>query len=88
MLDSIIGEWAEGGHMGVEVYHPSADAGDVAALCGIASRRGLLMTGGSDFHGVEVKPDVAIGQGLGRWHTQECDVPQLLECIAKKRKER
>ena len=81
MLESLIGEWTEAGLSGVEVYHPSADAGDLPMLSGIAKRLGLLITGGSDFHGKEVKPDIGVGQGLSRWRDMESDVDKLLKRI-------
>lgn len=37
---------------GVEVWHPTHDAARVAALSDYAAQHGLLMTGGSDFHGM------------------------------------
>ena len=87
-LDSLIGEWAKAGLDGIEVYHPSADAGDIPALLRIAERLDLLVTGGSDFHGREVKPDVAIGQGLERWRTAEKDVLLLTERIRQRQGQR
>ena len=77
-LESVVCEWASQGLRGIEVYHPSADAGDLPRFLGIARRLDLLVTGGSDFHGCEVKPDIEIGQGLSRWQGAQDDLRALL----------
>ncbi len=40
-----------GGLQGIEVYHPDHDPPDSARLKDLAGRLGLLITGGSDYHG-------------------------------------
>jgi predicted metal-dependent phosphoesterase TrpH len=46
---------------GVEVAHPTNDAGVRADLRGLARQFDLVMTGGSDFHGLALKPDQPLG---------------------------
>ncbi len=46
---------------GVEVFHPSADDEKQAALKKIAAKHKLLMTGGSDFHGLYNEHKVSLG---------------------------
>ncbi|HVU09710.1 MAG TPA: PHP domain-containing protein [Phototrophicaceae bacterium] len=46
---------------GVEVNHPSNSENVRLDLRGIATSSNLIMTGGSDFHGPKVKPDITIG---------------------------
>ncbi len=46
---------------GVEVNHPSNSEAVRLDLRGIATSTSLIMTGGSDFHGPKVKPDVQLG---------------------------
>ena len=58
MLDEAI----EAGIDGLEVWHSQHDAGLRRSLAGLVERRGLLATGGSDYHGRH-KPDVRIGTG-------------------------
>ncbi len=41
--------------MGVEVYHPTHSASEVRILEKLCREYGLLMTGGSDYHGPDVK---------------------------------
>lgn len=49
-LMALLPGWQAQGLMGLEVYHPSAEAKGYAALDRMARRQGLLVTGGSDFH--------------------------------------
>jgi len=58
--DHWIPKWAARGLDGIEVWHSKHSAGDVARYQALARVHGLLMTGGSDYHG-ERTPDVTIG---------------------------
>jgi predicted metal-dependent phosphoesterase TrpH len=49
---------------GIEVYYPQHSARDVADLTDTAQRLGLLITGGSDFHG-KISPEIQMGCGSG-----------------------
>lgn len=83
-LEALVHEWAGQGLCGMEVYHPSAPNNRVPFLAHLAAREGLLVTGGSDFHGANVR-EISLGEGLDRWHTQETDVPRLLRAIRAER---
>lgn len=52
------------GMNGLEAYHSSASQGQTSLLRQYASQYGLLVSGGSDFHGAN-KPDVDLGCGRG-----------------------
>lgn len=60
-IDGLVREGLEG----IEAYHPSHDSVDVAEIQRIAREKGLLVTGGSDYHGEEVKPGIRMGTGAG-----------------------
>ena len=48
-----------GGLAGLEVYYPGYDAVTIEHLLGVARRYGLLVTGGTDFHGIRPnEPDL------------------------------
>jgi predicted metal-dependent phosphoesterase TrpH len=49
---------------GIEVYYPRHSARDVTDLAETAGRLGLLVTGGSDFHG-KISPEIQMGCGSG-----------------------
>jgi len=57
--DELIGEFANLGLMGIEAYYPEHSQGMINYYLDVAKTYGLLVTGGSDYHG-EVKPDVKI----------------------------
>ena len=47
---------AEGMLDGIEVWHPSNDEERISVLKSFAEEKGLLMTGGTDFHGMYTDP--------------------------------
>jgi predicted metal-dependent phosphoesterase TrpH len=63
-LDRIVAELKHAGLKGLEAYYPSHGPMRTAQYERLAHRHGLLMTGGSDFHGT-VKPGVRVGVGSG-----------------------
>ena len=60
---------------GIEVWHPSADARAQAHWLALAKEHGLLVSGGSDFHGI---PD-RFPTKLGIWQVQYDDVKGVIE---------
>jgi predicted metal-dependent phosphoesterase TrpH len=60
--DRVLAEALEAGIDGIEVWHSQHDAGLRRSLAALTERRGLLTTGGSDYHGRH-KPDVRVGTG-------------------------
>lgn len=51
------------GLRGIEVYHSSHTKEEMDYYLDIANRYNLLISGGSDFHGKGVKPDIKLGTG-------------------------
>ena len=51
------------GLMGIEVYHSAHSEEQRETYLRIANECGLLVSGGSDFHGSMVKPDIELGTG-------------------------
>lgn len=66
------------GLKGVEAYHSSNNTYESGKLKNMALEQGLLVTGGSDFHG-ENKPDIMIGRGRGGLRVHE----SMLEEVRK-----
>jgi hypothetical protein len=58
--DHLIPSWARRGLDGIEVWHSKHDLAAIERYRGFAQLHGLLMTGGSDYHG-ERTPGVVIG---------------------------
>ncbi len=48
---------------GIEVYHSNHSKEQMDAYLKIAYENNLLYSGGSDFHGINVKPDIELGYG-------------------------
>lgn len=70
------------GLAGVEVYYPGQTDAQTAALEKLARRLGLLMTGGTDFHG-DINPEIHMGKGLGDLEISYSLFEQLKTAIAK-----
>lgn len=63
-LERVLVELKQAGLKGVEAYCPGHRPAVTALYERLADRHGLLVTGGTDFHGA-LKPDVHIGIGRG-----------------------
>ena len=56
----------EMGLKGIEAYYPDHTADLIVQYTDIANRHGLLITGGTDFHG-SIKPEIQMGLGRGNF---------------------
>lgn len=63
-LDAFTGQLKKDGLAAVEAYHSEHDAEKERRAVALADRHGLLLTGGSDYHGLS-KPRVRLGYGKG-----------------------
>lgn len=63
-LDSLVASLVPCGLNAIEAYHSEHSAADERACVELAQRHGLLLTGGSDYHG-GAKPCVELGRGKG-----------------------
>jgi 3',5'-nucleoside bisphosphate phosphatase len=59
----------DAGLMGLEVYTSYHDAPASAKFLALAQERKVLVTAGSDFHGIDVKPDVKLAGIPGNEHS-------------------
>jgi predicted metal-dependent phosphoesterase TrpH len=69
-LEREVAELADSGLTGMECWYGRYSEEDRQGLAELASRCGLVATGGSDFHGT-YKPDLRVGIGTG-----DLDVPE------------
>ena len=51
------------GLKGIEAYHSSHTNEEINKYLDMANELGLLVSGGSDYHGKNVKPDIELGTG-------------------------
>ncbi|WP_114300090.1 PHP domain-containing protein [Anaerobacterium chartisolvens] len=63
-LDKLFGNLVKSGLKGIEAYYVDNSADDTGNLLRLAIKHGLLVTGGSDFHG-SFKNGIEIGVGRG-----------------------
>ncbi|HEY9844849.1 MAG TPA: PHP domain-containing protein [Candidatus Caenarcaniphilales bacterium] len=61
-IEPVLSDLVAAGLMGVEVYHPSHTPAQSKTLAALCDQYGLLMSGGSDYHGPS--PDKRIDQKL------------------------
>jgi len=80
-IHALIRSLAECGLMGVEAYHPSANARAARMLDGIARQEHLLVTGGSDYHG-DPGSTVRIGHLPAGWPGRENDLSALNSALS------
>ena len=76
-LHALVLELKGCGLMGVEAYHPSANARKACMLDQLARSSGLLVTGGSDYHG-DPGSTVHVGRLPAGWQSRSEDVCALL----------
>ena len=78
LLDRLV----ELGVNGVEVWHPTADKQLTAELIAFAKKNKLLMTGGSDFHGLYNRSAISLGDYL----TPKTQLNELLGYKARQKR--
>ncbi|MGC4095873.1 MAG: PHP domain-containing protein [Nitrospira sp.] len=67
---------------GVEVHYSTHTARQTRAYLSLAQQLGLLVTGGSDFHGL-TKPDIEVGSGKGTLHIPPSLLPKMKEAAGR-----
>ncbi|MBQ4032173.1 MAG: PHP domain-containing protein [Bacilli bacterium] len=84
-LDERIKHYKELGLDGLEVYHPNNNPRQRALYYSLAKKYGLLVSGGTDYHGYEVKPNIILGHGKnGNVDIRENDI-SLVKALRKRR---
>lgn len=63
-LEELVTTLTAMGLAGIEVYYPGQTRARTESFKTLARRHGLLMTGGTDFHG-DINPEIQMGSGLG-----------------------
>ncbi len=61
-IEAVVDELMQYGLQGVEAIHGDCEPETAEVYDAMARKRGLLVTGGSDFHGIS-KPDIHLGRG-------------------------
>ncbi len=77
-LKEMIAEMKEAGMCGLEAVYSENTADDEIRMKKLAEAFGLIVTGGSDFHG-QNKPDIKLGTGKGNLHIPYAFLQSLKE---------
>ena len=77
-LEALVRHLADINLAGIECYYWNHAPGQTAYLLELADRYGLLVTGGSDYHGSS-KPDIRLGSGLRDLRVPQAVFERLLE---------
>lgn len=81
-LTELVRRLKEEGLDGVEVYYSTHAARQTREYLSLAQQLGLLVTGGSDFHGL-TKPDIEVGIGKGSLHIPTSLLPKMKDQLAR-----
>ena len=76
-LSELVARLCDMGLRGIEVHYPQHTPKAVAQYLSLADKFGLIVTGGSDFHG-RLTPDIQLGRGRGDLHVPTSLFDQLL----------
>jgi 3',5'-nucleoside bisphosphate phosphatase len=81
-LTNLVRQLKATGLDGVEVHYSTHTARQTREYLSLAKQVNLLVTGGSDFHGV-TKPDIEVGIGKGTLHVPDTLLPKLKHAAAR-----
>lgn len=77
-LSQLVDRLTKHGLQAIETIYSTYTKQEENAVRFLASKYGLMITGGSDFHG-EVKPDIALGTGMGNLEIPDNILDTLLQ---------
>lgn len=83
-LEDIVRTLVDAGLDGIECYYTDHTPEETATYLELAKRYGLIVTGGSDFHG-SVKPEIHLGTGTGNLFVPDECATALEERAASRR---
>ena len=81
-LDTLTAELTEAGLTGLEAVYSTYTASDERRMRTLAKKYGLLVSGGSDFHGAN-KPGLDLGTGYGSLYVPYSVLRDLKQIVQK-----
>lgn len=81
-LDKLVGALKDAGLMGIEAVYCSYTNQDERDMRRLAQKYGLLLSGGSDFHGAN-KPGLDLGTGYGKLFVPEEYLDRIKEAVRR-----
>ena len=85
-LDRLVERLAAAGLDGLECFYSDHSDADTAHFLALAGRLGLLVTGGSDFHGPAARPDIRLGTGRGGLRVPYAHFERLRDELARRKR--
>lgn len=82
VLGPLVGRLKADGLDGIEVHYSTHTPRQTREYLALAKQLGLLVTGGSDFHGV-TKPDIEVGIGKGSLHVPSALLSKLKQAAGR-----
>lgn len=82
VLANVVKQLKTDGLDGIEVHYSTHTARQTREYLSLAKQLNLLITGGSDFHGV-TKPDIEVGTGKGSLHVPDSLLSKLKQAAAR-----
>lgn len=82
-LERLVGAFAEMGMDGIEVYNSGTGDDNLPWYLGLARRHNLIVTGGSDYHGIEGNSE-KIGFIRGEMRIPYRCVDEICSCLARR----
>ncbi len=67
---------------GIEIYHSGHSKEEIKKYLLLAERYNLLISGGSDYHGINIKPNIELGTGFN--NNLKIKKLSLVDCIDKR----
>ena len=81
-LEAAVSKLQAQGLAGIEAYYPEHSGEQTIACLRLAKRVGLLVTGGTDYHGA-ANPQIKLGRGAGRFEVPDSLLAPLLATISE-----
>lgn len=73
-FEELLKDMIECGLQGLEVFHPNMNEEERAFYMDMVKKYNLLYSGGSDYHGEHVKPDIELGFGRSNLYIKDASV--------------
>ena len=77
---ALVAELKEAGLSGIETYYSTYTPVEEAYVESLAKKYGLILTGGTDFHG-QTKPEISLFSGKGNLEIPDWILPEFFAAL-------
>ncbi len=85
MLKNYVKNLIDLGLDGIEIFYSNTPKNITSALLQLCAEHDLLISGGSDFHGIEVRPDIRLGSGASNLYIPDILLEKMQTYLRKNR---